>query len=69
MNPRVVSCLAFSALVGFVAAAAMVAAGWGWIAGFLSYSVVGSTVMFGTALVMLPRDQAAPKTSVVRVLA
>lgn len=69
MTPRFLSCLIFSAMVGVVAAAAVVAGGWGWIAGLVSYSVVGSVVSFGTALATMPRDRRSPKSAAAGMLA
>ena len=60
MTPRLTACLAISALIGFVAAAFVVASGWGWILGLLTYSCVGSVATLVTVLLAAPREPKLP---------
>lgn len=50
MNPNLVFCMAFAAVVGGLAAGLVVAAGWGVLLGFLAYSASGSVALLLSAL-------------------
>jgi hypothetical protein len=50
MSPRLVFCLVLSIAAGFAGVFWTVAAGWGWLAAFAAYSIVGSTTLIGAAL-------------------
>lgn len=50
MNQTLVTCLIFSIVAAGLSAAIVVAAGWGWLVGFLVYSLSGASTLILSAL-------------------
>ena len=67
MNPRLVMCLFGAALVGFMAAAAAVSAGWHPLAALPVFSLSGSFALVALSLIPAPRPvaEAAPSPTTV----